>query len=385
MSDFALIYANLWRKGLRTSLLLFAIFIAFLIFSVLASVHSAFYGSTGDSTQNRLVTVNRINFTETLPEAHFNRVQSIEGVDAITHASWFGGYYQEPKNFIQTFAVEPESYLDVHPEVILSDKERQDWLNDRSGVIIGEALASSYGWEVGQQIPLLSNIWQRDDQTFLWTLNISGIFTGQDPTAPTNYALLHYDNFNEPKAFARDQIGQLIMRVSSPELMETLPGVIDEQFANSAFETETVTEDQFAEGFRAQFGAIGLILFSVIGAAFVAILLIVGNTMVMAVRERTREIAVMKTLGFPNPRIFRIVLGESILLATMGGALGIAAGWALVTASSEQAEVFLPGLAISGSIIAIGIGIMSALGVITGAVPALSAMRLRIIDALSRG
>lgn len=386
MSDFALINANLWRKKLRTSLLLFAIFIAFFIFTALMSVHSAFYGSAQSTAPiERLVTVNKINFTVSMPFSYFNRVASTEGVAGVTHASWFGGYYQEPRNFVQSFAVDGESYLEVYPEIALPDDQREAFLDDRSGLLVGEALAAQYGWEVGDQVPLLSGIWQRTDGTYLWTFNVSGIFSVTEDTAPTNYAIFHYDYYNEPLAFNRDQIGWMVIAPASPDLVETLPDAIDAQFANSPYETETATESAFSRAFLAQLGNIGLILISVTGAAFVTILLIVGNTMVMAVRERTREIGVMKTLGFTSGRIFRIVLGESILLAVIGGVLGVGAGWFMVSGAAEAIGGALPGLGVTPMIALGAFAIMIALGLITGAVPAFNAMRLRVVDALGRG
>lgn len=308
MNDATLIRKNLFRKRLRAILLIVSILVAFLIFGMLGAMQNAFSMGTGAAAQERLVTVNRINFTVALPYAYWDRIRQVEGVRVAAPASWFGGYYQEPQNFVQSFAVDPESYLDAYPELVIPDDQRQAFVEGRTCALIGRALATQYGWSVGERIPIMSNIWQQRDGGQAWELDICGIFDDADGTYPTNYLMLHFEYFNESLAFGRDSFHWITVATTDASQNDRISQDIDALFANSPAETATTTEAAFNEAFMEQFGNISLILTWVIAAAFSTILMIVGTTMVMAVNERTREIAVLKTLGFSAPRIFRMVL-----------------------------------------------------------------------------
>tara|TARA_R110000868_G_scaffold58183_9_gene179844 strand:+ start:202 stop:1359 length:1158 start_codon:yes stop_codon:yes gene_type:complete len=384
MNDFTLIRKNLFRKKMRAVLLIFSIMIAFLIFGALGAFYSVWTAGTSTAADNRLVTVNRINFTVSMPFAYWGRVQGVEGVTAVSHASWFGGYYQEPANFIQTFAVDPESWLAVYPELTMPDEQRAAFFNTRDCLLVGADLAAQYEWSVGDRIPLLSNIWQKQDGSASWEFNICGIFDAEDEKVPANYAMFHYEYYNEALAFNRDNIGWMVLTTSDPSQNESIGRTIDELFANSPAETETSTEAAFNEAFVAQLGNIALILLFVVGAAFLTILMIVGTTMVMAINERTKEIGVMKTLGFPAPRIFRMVLIESILLSLVGGLLGLGLATLLVTGAAASMAGFLPGLSMPVSVLLMGAALAALLGVITGILPAINAQRVTIVTALGK-
>lgn len=384
MTPFALVRKNLFRKKLRAALMMASIFIAFLIFGVLMSFLSAFNSGTEAAPDDRLVTVNKINFTQTLPYAYFNRIKSTEGVEAASHANWFGGYYQDPRNQVVTFAVEPESWLRLYPEIIITDEEREDWLGRQNGILVGAGAAQRLGWKVGDQVPLFSNIYSQEDGSRSWDFIISGIFEGRDKNTDTTYVIFHYDYFNETISFGRDQIGWVVLRTTSAGMNEIVADRIDAQFANSQAETSTATEKAFNQAFIAQLGNIALIVGLVVSAAFVTILLIVGNTMVMAIRERTKEIGVMKTLGFSGPRILRMVLGEAVLLSLIGGLLGLGAATLAVAAIGQALGGFIPGLRMTLETTLQALGVMLVLGLITGGLPAFNAMRLPIVTALSR-
>ena len=384
MKDFGLIVQNLRRKAFRTSLMVVAIFIAFFIFGMLGSFNKVFNAGVDLSAANRLVTVNKINFTVAMPYAYINRVRAIEGVEVASWANWFGGYYQDPTNFVQAFAVDPESWLQAYPELIVAPEDRSAFLSDRASVLIGEAVATQYGWEKGDLIPLSSNIFSQAGGDNTWQLNVAGTFQGADTQAQTNYVIFHWENFNETVTFGNDQIGWMVVATSSPDINDQVINAIDSQFANSSAETETTTEEAFSKAFIAQIGNIGLIVSSVVGAAFATILMIVGTTMVMAVRERTKEIAVMKTLGFTSPRISRLVIGESLLLTLIGGLLGIGASWLAITVLASAVAGILPGFALMPDTVLIAVGLMVLLGLITGAAPAYNALNIKIAEALSK-
>ena len=384
MNDATLIRKGLFRKKLRAILLTVSIMIAFLIFGALGAFYTVFTAGVDVAAANRLITVNRINFTVSMPFAYWGRVQQVEGVENVSHASWFGGYYQEPRNFVQSFAVDPESYLAAYPELVMPDEQRTAFLNTRTCLAVGADLATQFGWSLGDRIPLLSNIWQKTDGSSSWEFDICAIFDGDEATVPANYAMFHYEYYNEALAFNTDQLGWMIVNTTDPSINERVGRDIDALFANSSAETETSTEAAFNQAFLEQFGNIALVLVLVIGAAFATILMIVGTTMVMAINERTKEIAVMKTLGFNEGRIFRMVLSESILLSLIGGLIGLGLATLMVTGAAAALAGILPGLAMPMSVVLTALALMIGLGVITGIIPAINATRIRIVEALGK-
>jgi putative ABC transport system permease protein len=386
MNDFTLIRKNLVRRKLRTILMIVSILVAFLIFGVLAAVHTSFRAGEDGAAADRLIVVNKINFTQPLPIAYYNRVRSVAGLRQVTYANWFGGYYQDPKNLLIVLAVEPVTYTDiVSRDVDLAPGARQAFIRTRAGAIVGETMARKWGWKVGDRVPIASNIFSQRNGSHTWDFDIVGIFTGKAPQTDTNVMFFQYDYFDETRSFGKDTIGWLVLQTANPADNDGIAKTIDAMFVNSTAETATETEKAFNKAFAAQFGNIALIVELVVGAAFVTILMIVGNTMALAIRERTREIGVLKTLGFTGLRIFRLVLGESILLALLGGLSGLAlASFATVALRSSVSDI-LHGFALTGDIAAEAIGLMLALGLITGILPALSAMRLNIATALGRG
>ncbi len=384
MNNLTLIRKNLTRNKLRLILNCFAIFIAFLLFGALGAIKNAFESGVELSADDRLVVVNKINFTQTLPLAYANKIKSVEGVKDVTYANWFGGYYQEPRNQVMTFAVDPETYFKVYDDVLVSEEELDAWLKDRQGIIIGERVANARGWKVGDRIPLSSNIFSKHDGSSTWEFNVSGIFRPENPQTDTSYTLIHYKYFMETQIWGGDWIGWLPITTQDSELNETVSRAIDEMFANSPAETETSTEAQFSKAFIEQMGDIGLIIMSVVLAAFFTILLIVGNSMWQSIQERTNEIAVLKTLGYTANKVFSMVLAESFLLAGIGGALGLFASWLAIKALVPITQNFLPALVLGQSVVLSGIVFILALGFITGIVPAWQAMKLNTIDALNR-
>jgi putative ABC transport system permease protein len=386
VNDFGLVRKNLFRRKLRAALMIVSILIAFMIFGVLAGFYRAFTAGEDRAAADRLITVNKINFTQPLPIAYFNRVRAVEGVRQVTFANWFGGYYQDPKNFMMTLAVEPETYFDVYRnELEVPPEQLQAFIRDRSSALIGEKMASKWGWKVGDHVPIASNIFSQRSGGHTWDFTIAGIVKGKAEHVDTNFLLFQYAYFDETRSFGKDTIGWLILQTNSPETNDRVAKTIDAMFLNSGAETSTDTEKAFGKAFAAQFGNIALIVFLVVGAAFVTILMIVGNTMALSIRERTREIGVLKTLGFSGGRILRLVLGESVLLALLGGVPGLViAGLIAMTLRASLANI-APAFAVSPGIALEGIALMIALGLITGIIPALNAMRLKIATALGRG
>jgi putative ABC transport system permease protein len=385
VSDFVLVLKNLFRKKLRTVLMIVSILVAFQIFGVLASFEWAFNSREDSAAVDRLIVTNKINQAQQLPVSYFNRVAALEGVRQAGHASWFGGYYQDPKSFLVVFAVDPESYTNLYDsDFVFEPQAREGFIRDRAAALVGERMMAKWGWKVGDTIPLSSNVYSKKDGSRVWDVKIVGTFAGRSSQNDSNLMLIQYDYLNENRVFQKDLIGWIALRTASPDLNDKVARAIDATFANSADETTTDSEKVFTKAFAAQFGNIALIVGLVVGAAFVTILMIVGNTMAMSIRERTREIGVLKTLGFSGARILRMVLAESTLLAVIGGAPGLALAAAAIFAVRDQVMQFAPTLTLPPVVVGAAFALMLALGVLTGLFPALSAMRLKIADALGR-
>lgn len=386
MNDLTLMRKNLWRKPVRTSLLLISILIAFLLFGVLVSFNVAI--TDVRTAPNRMVTLSKINFTESLPIAYYDRVLHTDGVLAATHMNWFGGYYQDPRRgFLAVFAVDPDSYLRVYQEDLhLSPQARETFLHERTALLVPRNIAERYHWRVGQHIPINSNIFTNGTNgRHVWDFTVAGVFETPDGNSQANSILIRYDYFNDTITFGKDRIGWISFLTRSASENDHVAHAIDTRFANSQDETSTQDAAAFNRSFAAQLGNIALVVTLVVGAAFTAILLIVGTTMALAVRERTREVGVLKTLGFSSGRVLRMVLGESLLLAFLGAILGlIAASGVLYIFSKINGGGGGGGLHLYPSVVGVSAAIAIALGLVTGLLPALSAYRMSIIDALGR-
>lgn len=384
MNDLSLVSKNLWRKPVRTVLLIISIMIAFLILSLMLSFNHAL--NNVNTLPTRMVTLSKINFTESLPIAHFDRIARTEGVAVATHMNWFGGYFQEmPRGFLPVFAVDPETYFQVYAEDLeIHAAQRDAFFNDRTAMLVAEPVAERYNWQVGQRIPLQSNIFTNGTTgNSTWEFTLAGTIPTPAGSSQTGSVLIHYEYFNETITFGRDRIGWVPFLTTSADVNERVSNAIDQRFANSQDETSTQDEATFNKSFAAQLGNIGLVITLVVGAAFVAILLIVGTTMALAVRERTKEVGVMKTLGFSSDRVLRMVLGESLLLSLLGAALGVAAAAGLLALLSAGGGGG-PQISFAPIVIAWSGLIAIALGLVTGLPPALQAYRMRIVDAFAR-
>ena len=384
MKYFRLIWKNVWRKKIRTLLTILSVFVAFLLFSLLSASGFAFKGGEDVADAERLIVIHKVSLINPIPMSYQNRILATEGVASVTHASWFGGYYQEPKNQFGQFPVDPQSYFDMYPEFDLPAEQLEAFKRNRTGAVVGKELATLFGWKVGDRIPIQATIWTKADGGRTWEFDIEGIFSTSDPRGSTALMLFQYDYFEESRAFGKGTVGWYILRVSPGADPVQVAKAIDLQFANSPNETKTSTEAAFAKSFTQQFGNIALIVTLILGAVFFTLLLVSGNTMSQSVRERISELAVLKTLGFTDRSVLGIVLSESILIMLIGGLLGLGIGWVLVQGMAEKMGAMLPGLFLSPGAILSAIGIMIGAGVVAGIFPAIKAMRLSIIEALAR-
>jgi len=384
MKYFGFIWKNAWRKKIRTSLTILSVFVAFLLFALLSAFGYAFKVGEEAADAERLVTIDKISLINLLPIAYQNRIAATEGVHSVTHSTWFGGFYQEQRNQFPQFPVAPHEYFAMYPELRLPEEQFEAWTKNRTGAVVGQALAETFGWAVGDRVPIQATIWTKSDGGRTWEFDIDGIFTNDDPRGNTSLFLFHYDYFDEARAFGQGLVGWYILRVEPGASPVDVRSAVDVQFENSRNQTETSTEAAFAQSFAKQYGNITLIVSLVLGAVFFTLLLVSGNTMSQSVRERISELAVLKTLGFEDRTVLGIVLSESILIMLIGGLLGIGVGWVLVQGVSQQAGAFLPGIYFSPTAVLTSISIMVGAGIVAGIFPALHAMRLSIIDALAR-
>lgn len=381
-----LIWAALFRRKLRTVLTLVSIITAFLLFGLLDAVRTSF-DQAGQSANgaSRLQTGSRLSFIQTLPMALTQRIGSVDGVKAVTYANWFGGAYQDPHNQVFSFAVAP-NYLDLYPEMQVGDAARKAFATTRIGALVGEGLAKRFNWKVGDKIPLQSTIFPDRNGSKNWQFEIVGLITATDKKTGGWYDqmfLLNWKYFDDTTPYNQGAVGWYVTRVADANQADRVAKAIDALSTNSDHETRTQTEQAAMASWMKQLADIGLIVSSIMGAVFFTLLLLSGNTMMQAVRERTGEIAVLKTIGFSGRSVLAMVLAESVLLLVIGGVIGLGlasvVGPAVGAASGGSLRLPAAG---PGSW-AMGVGLMVAFGVIVGALPAWNAMRLNITDALA--
>jgi putative ABC transport system permease protein len=375
-----LLLANLRRRTPRTIFTLLSIAIAFLLYGLLAAVKNGFEANGNLAGIDRLVTIDKVSVVQPLPISYLQRITAVPGVSLVTHSTWFGGHYQNERSMIVTYPVPPESYLAMYPEFLLPPAQKQRWLHDRVGAIVGRALADYHGWKVGDRIPLRSDIYARADGTYNWEFVIDGIYDNKDPSGDVNSFLFHYDYLDESRTDGKGTAGWYIVRVADPAQSARVAAAIDTLFANSAAETKTDSEKAFVQGFAKQTGDIGAIVTAIGIAVFFTMLLVSANTMAQSVRERTGEVAVLKTLGFSDAGVLVLVIGESLLLTVVGGAVGLAGAMLAVGHLSHSLSEYLSAFLLTPQALLVGLALMVALGVISGALPALRAARLRIVD-----
>ena len=384
MKFFYLVASNLRRKKTRTALTILSIVVAFFLFGLLCALKAALANGVSVAGLDRLVTRHKVSIIQMLPVSYQHRIESIPGVQSAVAQTWFGGIYQDPKNFFPSVPVEPEPFLAMFPEFVLPDAQKQAWIHTRTGAIVGRTTAKRFGWKIGDRIPLHSPIWSRNDKHDTWEFDLVGIYDGAKSGTDTSQFFFHYDYFDEGRLDrAKGLVSWLTIRVKDPSQSAVVAARVDQEFANSDRETKTEPEGAFAQGFAQQIGDIASIVTAILGAVFFTILLVAGNTIAQAVRERTEEIGVLKAVGFRNGTVLALVLAESCLVVGLGGVIGLGFAW-LMTLGGSPVPSFLPTFFIPGSNLLLGAGLIVALGLVTGALPALSAMRLGVAEALRR-
>jgi putative ABC transport system permease protein len=384
MKFLSLVRSNLKRKKLRTALTILSILVAFMLYGLLCTVNAALTGGVALAGADRLVVRHKVSLIMTLPVSYKQRMEQIPGVASAVHFTWFNGIYQnEPKNFFASFPTDPESFLDMYPEYLLPADQKQAWLKTRTGAIVGRSLVNRFKWKIGDRVPLVSPIWPRKGEAGAWDFQIVGIYDGAKKGTDTSGFYFRYDYFDEGRAFGEGVVGWYGVRVKDPNRAAEIAKAIDDEFANSPFETKAEPEGAFMQSFAKQIGDIGTILIAILTAVFFTILLVAGNTMAQSVRERTEELGVLKAMGFTNQLVLGLVLLESCVIALVGGLAGLGLAW-LITSRGSPVPNMLPIFYLPHRYLIIGVGLVMILGFVAGILPALQAMRLQIADALRR-
>jgi putative ABC transport system permease protein len=374
---------NLFRHKLRSILTVVGVAVAVLAFGLLRTLVGLWYSGAEHASATRLVTRNAISLIFPLPVSYLERIRGVPGVDSVAYGNWFGGIYIDEKHFFANYAVEPKSYLDLYPEFTLTPKERTDFLLDRKSCIVGQRLATTYGWKVGDLITLKGTIFPGQ-----WELVLRGIYHGAEKTTEERQLLFHWDYLNESvrKTVPRraDQVGFYIIGVKKPELAADVSLGVDALFKNSLAETLTETERAFQMGFVSMTEAI-MVAIQIVSYMVIAIIMVVAaNTMAMTARERIGEYATLKTLGFKAGHLGGLIFGESVLISLLGGALGALATFPAASWIERALAQYFPYFSVSVETILLELLCALVVGVVSGIFPTWRGATIRISDGLKR-
>ena len=379
MKFLPLILANLKRKKIRTSLTVGSFAVAFFLFGLLGAIHYGFRQGIDVAGADRLVVIGRTSIMQPLPRPYYERLKQVTGVKDVAAATWFGGVYQDPKNFFPQFAVMPDDWLRMYPEFLVDPDGWNAFVADRQGAVIGRKLAERFGWKVGDHIPLKAPGFMGGGA---WDFHVQAIYRGTRPNDDeTQFWMQQNYMIEKGPSFWKGIVGWYTVRVTNPSEAAAVAKAIDAEFANSASETRTQSEAAFAAAFLQQMGNIEFLIRAIGSLVFFTLLLVTGNTMAIAVRERTNEIATLKAIGFSARFVLGLVLTESTCIAVVGGALGLWLAHALIQQDLTQGLIllYLPWVALAA-----GATLALLTGLVAGLIPALNAMRLNVASALRR-
>jgi putative ABC transport system permease protein len=374
-----LLFANLLRRKVRTILTVGSFAVALFLFCLLVTIHSSFNAGIEAAGADRMLVINKVSMIQPLPIAYKDRIQRAPGVKEVSWANWFGGVYQDEKNFFAQFAIDHETWASMYPEFLVPPDQWQAFLADKQGAVIGKATADRFGFKVGDRVPLRGVIFPGE-----WEFNVRGIYTGKRPNDDLTQFWFRWDFLKEKAPpWAQNNVGWYIVRIAPGADSVQVGRAIDEGFANSAWETRTQSEAAFMASFMEQMGNIGFLMAAIGSVVFFTLLLVTGNTMAISVRERTGELAVLKTVGFSDAAVLALVMGESLLLAVLGGTLGIGLAKAF-TLAGDPTNGMLVSFYLPPWGIAAGASLALAVGILAGTLPAFAARRLQVVDALRR-
>jgi putative ABC transport system permease protein len=376
-----IIWANLVRKKVRLLLTIGSFAVALFLFSFLAVVRDAFNRGADIAGADRLVVINRTSIINTIPLSYRDKILRIPGVKCITHNNWFGGTYIEEKNFFPQFVIDPENQRQVFPELVVPDDQWSTFVKDRQGAVAGAKLAERFHWKIGERIPIKTTLYGGG----AWEFNLVGIYHGKRPQDDETQFWFQWDYFEEKVPDrVKGQIGWYVLRVNNPDDSVRVAKAIDDEFANSPNETKTQTESAFAASWVKQFGNIQTLILSIGSVVFFTLLLVTGNTMAISVRERTSELAVFKAIGYSDRFILFFVLAESLAIALIGAALGLVLAVLAIPGLAAALNGLLPSMVLDPAMLIYGLVLAVVVGILSGLLPGIGAMRLRVVNALRR-
>jgi putative ABC transport system permease protein len=384
MKYLPLLWRNLWRRKVRTIFTFLSIVVAFLLFGILMAIRNSFEAGIDLAGQNRLLTIHKMSIIQQLPERYLAAIRATPGVKAVTHLSWFGGIYQDPKNFFAQMAVDPEGLLRLYPEYVIPDEQKAAWQKTRTGAIAGRKLVERFGWKIGDKIPIRPTFYRpTDGKPETYEFDLVGVYEGKTADVDETAFFFHHDYLME-RIGDPGTVGWYVLEVDDPKRADAVAHAIDRQFANSPEETKTTTEKALAQSFAHQIGDTGAIMSAIAAIVFFVILLIAGNTMAQSIRERTNELGVLKTVGFTDLTVMALVLAEAFLLVGVAGVLGLGLSMATSPVFAKLVENFLPIFYVPAEALLVGVVLALLLGLASGGIPAFLALRLSIVDALGR-
>jgi len=378
MKYFHLVMANLGRHKRRTILTIASVALALFLFASLRTVVTTLSRAAQFGSARRLVVLNATGLVFPIPLSYANRLTTAKGVSAVTWANWFGGRYGDNKRFFAQFAVDPTSYLAMYPEIVLPEDQKQAFLRERSSAIVGRRLLDLFGWRLGQDITIQGTIFPGD-----WTFTIRGVYTPSDPVINDDMMLFHHA-YLEERTGRPGLAGWYVLEINDPNNAAPIGKTIDDGFRNSSTPTKTGTEQAFNASFATMWGNVSLLMGTIGMAVVFAILLVTANAMMMSSRERTGEVAVLKTIGFTDRTLFGLVMLEAGIIAVTGAVLGLGGAKLLYKASNFNAGGFLPGFDVTTNTLILGLAVTLLLMLASGLVPAIRAARLPVVQALRR-
>jgi putative ABC transport system permease protein len=378
MKFFPLIWTSLWRKKARTIFTLLSITIAFLLFGLLQGIN-AWLADFGGSNADRVYVVSRVSQLQPLPTSYLHQIEQVPGIRRSTYLAGFTGFYQEKSNSLVAFATDVQTFFALYPDWQIAPDQLAAMNRTRAGAIVAAPLMRAFGWKVGDRIPLRTSVMKRDGSAD-WNLEIVGTYDVPATPIEANRILINYAYFDEARLLDRGTAWAFVAAVNDPTRSAQICTAVDALFVNSANETVTQDEKAYVQGQLRQLGDVSLMANSIVAAVMFTLLFLTGNTMMQSVRERTSELAILKTVGFPDRAVTALVLIESAVLCVAAASLGLAAAAATFPVT---AALGIAGSSLPLKVIGFGLAISVGLALVSGLPPAWRAQRLIIVEALA--
>jgi len=386
-----LLWRNLLRHKLRTILTVVGLAVALFLFCFLETVLQAFHVGVNMADASRLIAMHKESITLTMPQSYRTLIQQVEGIKGVSYMTWFGGLFSEKtgagelnEQFFGQFAVDFDTFLPIYPEIEMKPDEFKDLMKDQSGCVLGDKIAARLDKHVGDRIRLRSTIWPRPGENGeFWEFTVRAIYTSSSPNYDRTNMFFHYKYLDEGRQFGKGTVGIFTIGIDNPNRIKEISEAVDERFKNSPYETRTMTEKAFNMQFVSMMGNLELLLRSVGSAVILTMLLISANTMMMSGRERTREIGILKSIGFSDGYLFRLLIGEALLIAGLGALIGVGGSWVLVNHFHFNPKPdFFPVFIMPSAAAFVALLIAAVTGFLSGLVPAYSAARMDATEAL---